>query len=133
MKTFERLDYCPHIQPIRLIFLKSAATFHNCVLSLKFAHPWTCITPCVDLHQIIWSCIRPSGLASFYSTLSGQLKKEAGKKIDTIGIISKLNLIIDEIFISEWTLSLSWSELGTAQPQLFFSNFCEIFFGLPPY
>ena len=26
--------------------------------------------------------------------------------MNTIGIISKLNLIIDEIFISEWTLSL---------------------------
>ena len=27
--------------------------------------------------------------------------------MSTIGIISKLNLMIDEIFISEWTLSLS--------------------------
>ena len=31
MKTSERLDYCPHIQPIRLIFPKSAPTFHVCV------------------------------------------------------------------------------------------------------
>ena len=69
MKSFERLDYCPHIQPLTLIFLKSVPTFHDCVSVSKLftsrdlhhtfpgpasQYPRTCITPSVDLHQSIW-------------------------------------------------------------------------------
>ena len=42
--------------------------------------------------------------------------------MNAIGIISKLNLIIDEIFISEWTLSL-FKLLGSALPQLVYHFF----------
>ena len=101
MKTFERLDYCPHIQPITLIFPKSAPTFHGCVSVPKICtsgdlhrtirgpashHPRTCITPSVDLHHTIHGPAsvhldlhQPSGPASLYRNLSGQLKKEAKK------------------------------------------------------
>ena len=68
MKTWERLDYCPHIQPITLIFLTSVPTFPDIVFVSKICtsmdlhstiqgpashHPRTCITPSVDLHQNI--------------------------------------------------------------------------------
>ena len=68
MKTFERLNYCPHMQPITLIFPQSASTFHDCVSVSKICtsgdlhrtihgsashHPRTCITPSMDLHHTI--------------------------------------------------------------------------------
>ena len=68
MKTFVRLDYCPHIQPITLIFPKSVPTFYGWVSVSKICtsgdlhrtirgpashHPRTCITPSVDLHHTI--------------------------------------------------------------------------------
>ena len=110
MKTCERLDYCPHIQPIKLIFSKNAPIFPDSVSVSKICtirgpalhhpqtrtrtsedlhqtnrgpasdHPRTCIKPSRDQHHTIWTCIRPSEPASFYRNLSGQLKKEAGKK-----------------------------------------------------
>ena len=114
MKTFERLDYCPHIQPITLIFPKSAPTFHDCVSVSKICtsgdlhrtirgpashHPRTCITPSVDLHHTI------RGPASEHLDLHQAIRTCI--IINTVGIISKMNLIIDEIFISEQTLSLT--------------------------
>ena len=77
MKTSERLDYCPHIQPITLIFLKSVPTFpdrvsiseicssgdlHRTIRGPASHHPptgpasyrmWTCIRTSEDLHQNI--------------------------------------------------------------------------------
>ena len=68
MKTWERLDYCPHIQPITWIFLKSVPTFpdrvsvskictsgdlHRTIRGPASHHPRTCITPSADLHHTI--------------------------------------------------------------------------------
>ena len=46
MKSFEMLDYCPHIQPLTLIFLKSVPTFHERVSVSK-------IYTSEDLHRTI--------------------------------------------------------------------------------
>ena len=128
-KTFERLDNCSHIQPITFFYPKSATTIpdivsvskiytsmdlHHSIRGPASQHPMTCIRTSEDPHQDIL------GPASHYLDLHQAIRtcislpepfrpaKERGwKKINTIGIISKLNLIIDEIFISEWTFSLS--------------------------
>ena len=121
MKTCDRWDYCRHIQPITLIFIKCDPTFLNSVSVSKICtpgdlhrtiwgpashHPWTCIRVFEDPHQNIWTCMPQS--RDLYHTIRTciilpyplRLAKEIGqKKIKTIIIISKVNLIIDEIFI----------------------------------
>ena len=105
MKTFKRLDYCPHnidffqkcSNFLQLCFrlqnlhIRGPASHHPWTCIAPFAdlhhtihgpashHSWTCITPSVDLHKNILTRIRPSGPASFYRNLSGQLKKKAEK------------------------------------------------------
>ena len=58
MKTFEKVDYCKHIQPITLIFPKIDSIFPDSVSISDIQgpashHPRTCITPSKDLHHTI--------------------------------------------------------------------------------
>ena len=105
---------CPHIHLITLIYLKVLLFSLTVFLSLKFAHPWTCITAFKDLHHSIrgpaWkhsrTCIR--ALASEHTDLHQSIQGPASGHPDCnlSGQLTKVKLIIDEIFISESTLSL---------------------------
>ena len=68
MKTCDRLDYCPHIQPITFPSQKNLPFCLNRVSVSKFCTSGTCITPSENLHLTIRgpalhhlrTCITPS-------------------------------------------------------------------------
>ena len=112
---------------------------HQRTWGLVSRHPRTCIRASKDLHQNIWGPASEhpdlhqdiQGSASNHPDLHQAIrtciilplplrptKEKDRKKNITIGKISKVNLIIDEIFISECTLSLTYAKLW----QLHFHN-----------
>ena len=101
MRTCEMIYYCPHIQPIPLIFPLIAPTFrdsvskiytskdlhcpiqksasHNPLARINDLHQniRTCNKPSRDLDHTIQTWIRLSGSASFFFNNFDQLKKHA--------------------------------------------------------
>ena len=53
MKTCDKLDYCPHIQPITFPSQKNPPFCPDRVSVSKFCTSGTCITPSEDLHHTI--------------------------------------------------------------------------------
>ena len=111
MKTCDKLDYCPHIQPITFPSQKNPPFCPDRVSVSKFCTSETCITPSEDLHHTIRgpashhprTCITPSKdlqqiiQMDLHVTQAGELEDKnnncevekftINNKIKTMGII----------------------------------------------